>query len=363
MIGIAVLTFAQTAEAACERELKALEGTQGEAVAGAYGKLAACDAAKAQEAFPAAVKRSGDVESLTELAVVAIGAGNTGAVQGLLELLPQDQYTAREETARAIGSRCGSDPKIEAFVLGLHDALKDRAFVGWAGALRSCDTDAVTQELERLAAAPPARAFDDKYATVVELYARKRGAEALPVLKGAAAASAKGGPFPVVVDAMVKAVTPEGIGGEPTAEGKQALVAALSSLADAVNDQDALRRLANAMVSVKAPDAAGALMPKLYPDRVQSGGGFLYGVAATEACGDAAVVHWAVVQDAGSRWSIAEDVDAAAKGFKPRLKCEAEWTVQVTPEPVADSGDVEAWAEGLADDGAKLRAEKRIALK
>jgi hypothetical protein len=363
MFGIAILSLSQPAWAACERELKALEGAEGEGVAATYGTLAACDAAKAKEAFPAAVKRSGDVQSLAEVAVVAIDAGIAEPVHGLLELIPD--YAAREEAARLIGARCGDDPKVEAFVLGLHDAVKDRAFVGWAGALRRCETEGLTGRLEELAAAPPDRAFDDKYATVVELYARKKGAGALPVLQDAAAEAAGGGPFAVVVDAMIKAVTPEGIGGEPTAADREALVSALSSVAGSVSDADGLRRLASALVGVDAPDAAGALLPKLYPDRVQDDGVFLYGVAATEACDDAAVVHWAVVEDEGQRWSIADDVDGPARAFKGKLKCDAEWTVQVTPEPVAEEDEIEAWAEGIAEaaDGAKLKGQKKITLQ
>lgn len=362
MIGIAMLV-GQTAWAACEQELKALEGAQGEAVAGVYGKLAACDAGKAQEAFPNAVKRSGDVESVAEVTVVAIGAGITQPVHGMLELIPD--YAAREETARAIGRRCTEGP-VEGFVIGLHDALKDRAFVGWAGALRACEAEALTGRLEQLAGAPPDRAFDDKYATVVELYARKQDAAALPVLKQAAGKATGGGPFAVVIDAMIKAVTPEGIGGEPTAADRDALVAALTELSGTVTAPDDLRKLASAMVTVEASDAAGALLPKLYPDRVQDGGAFLYGVAATEACDGSAVVHWAVVEDRGRRWSVTEAVDGAARGFKPKLKkCDAEWTVAVSPEPVADDGDVAAWAEGIAEaaDGAKLKGEKKIVLQ
>ena len=361
MIGIAMLSLNQPAWAACERELKALEAAQGEAVVGAFTKLSTCDGGKAGEAFPAAVKRSGDVVALTNLAVAAIGVGQDAAVHGMLELVPD--YAAREETARAIGGKCVEDAKVEAFVVGLHDALKDRAFVGWAGALRACPSEALTAKLEDLAAAPPDRAFDDKYATVVELYARKRGAAALPVLKDAGIGATGGGPFVIVVDAMSKAVTPEGIGGEPAPADRDALVAALGELAGATTNADELRRLANAMVAVDAAQAAGALLPKLYPDRVQSDGSFLYGVVATETCEDASVVHWAVVEDHGKRWSVSEALDGPVQGFKHKLKCGAAWAVQVTPEPVASEDEIGNWAEGLVGEGGKLKAEKTIVLK
>ncbi|MEZ4240955.1 MAG: hypothetical protein R3F59_33315 [Myxococcota bacterium] len=365
MFAFAMLSMSQGAWAACDKDLKALDKAEGEAVVAVYGKLAACDAAKAGEAFPAAVKKSGDTQTLAKVAVTAIDAGITEPVHGLIELIPD--FPAREETARLIGSRCADDEKVVAFVSGLHDAVKDRAFVGWAGAVRTCEAPAVLEQLEQLAAAPPARGFDDKYATVVELYARKKGAEALPVLTEAAAqAAGNGGPFAVVVDAMGKAVTPEGSLSGASDADREKLVAALQSLGGQVQGDDALRRLATELVRLGADDAAGALLPKLYPSKVQSDGTFLYGVAATEACGEDAVVHWALVEDGGKRWTIDDDVAGPAKAFKGKLKkCPAEWTVQVTPEPVADADAVEAWAETVAQGAgdAKLKGEKKIVLQ
>jgi hypothetical protein len=359
---VLVGAWATAAHAACDKELKAVETAAGEAVPTAFGVLATCDGAKAAEALPTAVKRTGDVDSLAGLAVVAIDAGLYPAVHGLLELVPD--YSAREETARAIGAACAGDPKVVTFLAELHDAVKDRTFVGWSGALASCSADELTQRLERLTSEPPPRAFDDKYAAVVDLYAQRQRTAALPVLeKAATAAAPTGGPLALVVDAMVKCVTPEGIGAKPSDADRTALVAALQRVAGSASP-DGLHRLANAMVAVGAPDAAGALLPKLYPDRVQSNGSFLYGLASVERCDDASVVHWTVVEDPSKRWSIAQDVDGPARAFKGRLKCGAEvsWTIQLTPEPVKQSDEVEAWAESIAGD-AKLREEKRLVLR
>jgi hypothetical protein len=347
------------AEAACEKELKALGAAQGPAVAETFKTLTACNPASAGEAFAASAKRTGDVDSLASLARTAIDAGLATQVHGLLELVPD--YAAREETARLIGTWCAEDPAIETFLVGLHDALKDRAFVGWAGALRSCSSPALLQELERLAAAPPAKEFDDKYATVVDLYAAKRKAAALGVLEKAAIASGAQGPFSVVIDAMVKSVTPEGIGGEPAEADKTALVDALLRISDS-SEPDQVREVADALVGLGETEAAGDLLPKLYPDRVQEGGSFLYGLAAVEQCGESAVVHYAVVEDAGSRWDLASEVEDRVKSFKPKLKCDAPLTAQVSPEPVQDAEEVEGWAESLSP-GAKLKAYKTIVLE
>jgi hypothetical protein len=350
--------------AACESQQKALDNAKGDAVAAAYTALATCDANKARDSFPAAMKKTTDVAALGALAKAAIEAGLDAQVLAMLDEITE--YQAKEETARFIGGLCAESPKIQAFVVNLHDALKDRAFVGWAGAIRACQVDVLTEKLESLAAAPPPREFDDKYATVIDIYASKKRAAALPVLEKAAnAAAAGGGPFLVIIDAMVKAVTPEGIGGKPTDADRDALVAALERVQTKSDAQ--IQKIANALVAVGAPDAAGKLLPKLYPDRVQSDGSFLYGVVSVEKCGEAAVVHWAVVEDPAKRWSIAEHVDGPAKAFKAKLKCKdpTPYTVQLTPEPVKNSGEVEAWAEQVAStagEEAKLKAEKTVVL-
>lgn len=366
LVVLATVWTASTAASAatCDKVLKPLDAARGDAVAKAYGAVLACDKAVAAEALPAAVKHSEDVDSVAGVATVAIGGGLDDAMYGLLEMIPD--YGAREEVARAIGRKCTEDPKVDAFLVSLHDALKDRGFVGWAGALRACGSDAVLTKLEQATGEPPARSFDDKYATVVDLYASKRKAEALPALeKAAVAAAGNDGPFAVIIDAMVKAVTPEGIGGKPTDADKAALVAALGRLGGSV-PAEGVSKVANALVTVGAPDAAGKLLPKLYPDRVQPGGVFLYGVASVETCDEDAVVHWAVVEDPATRWSIQEDVEGATKAFKARLKCDApKWTLQLTPEPVKAAGDVETWAETVASAAgeAKLRAEKKVTLR
>lgn len=352
------------ARAACEAEGAALDAASGAAVAPAFNALARCNPGVAPERFAAAVKQTGDTESLAALAQGAIGLGLNDVVYGMLETIPD--YAARTDVARMLGSRCADDPKVLAFVSGAHAALKDRAFVGWSPALASCPADGLTAELQRLAAEVPQRAFDDKYAKVVDLYAERKKAEALPVLEEAAVAAAKGGPYPVVVDAMAKAVTPSGIGQKPSDADRDALVAALGRVADHATPEQ-VQKLADTLVAVGAADEAPSLLPRIYPDRVQSDGGFLYGVAAVETCEDEALVHFAVVEEPGKRWTIEQDVRGPAEAFKPRLKCKAsgQYTISVTPGPVASANAVAEWAQTVADGGkaqAKVKEEPPITL-
>jgi hypothetical protein len=317
MIGF--VWMSSPALAACDAQLKALDAARGEAVGPAFTAAATCDAAKAAEAFGAAIKHTEDVDSLALLAEAAIGAGMAAQVHGMLE--PLTDYSARDSVAETVGGHCATDPKVKAFVLGLFDATKGRTFASWGRALQACDAPEVTAALEKVVSAPPSTQFDEKYATAVDLYAGRAHAAGLPVLEKAAAASIPGGPYAVLVDAMAKSVTPEGIGAKPSDADRSALVAALGRLG-ANATPEVGQRLADTLVKIGAPDAAAGLLPKIYPGAVQPDGSFLYGVVAVEKCGDDAVVHWAVVEEPGKRWSIDAQVQERAKGFKARLKCE-----------------------------------------
>ncbi len=364
VVGLAWLLPAWSAAAACETEVNALRSAEGEHVAQAFAAVAACDPTVAGGQLGGAVKRTGDVDSLVSLAHAAIDAGLHTDVHGMLETIPD--YSAREETARAIGALCTTDPEVLDYVVGLHGSVRDRTFVSWSGALRTCEAPELTASLESLAAKPPSTAFDDKYATVVDLYATKTGVDAIPVLEKAAIASAKGGPFPVVVDALLKAATPAGIGMRPEGAAREALIGAFTRIAPAATPEQ-VTTLADKLAAMGAEAAAASLLVHIYPDRVQADGGFVYGVAAVERCEDEALVHWAVVREPGTRWAVEEDLKAPVESFEPRLKCKtpAPYTVVTTPSPVATTADVSAWAATHAASsggGAKLREEATVIL-
>jgi hypothetical protein len=212
-------------------------------------------------------------------------------------------------------------------------------------------------------ATPPKSTFDDKYSAVVDLYARRTKSAGLPMLEQATTAALDGGPVAILIEGMQKAVTPDGIGAKPTEADRDALVASLGRVGANANPTVA-NSIAQTMIKVGAESQAVALLPKIYPTKVQAGGGFLYGLAAIEQCDEAMVVHYATVSEPGKRWSVQADAAAQANAFKRKLKCGADLRVQVSAEPVASAEEVTAWAENLASatEGAKLKAEKPITL-
>jgi hypothetical protein len=346
--------------ATCPKELKALDASKGEAVASAFAAVTVCDLGAASGAFANAVKKTGDVDSLTSLTFAALDAGLTAPVVSMLDLIPD--YAAREELARNLGGNCMANPQRVSFVRSLAD-LKGRAFVAWTGAIGTCPAPEIDSALGNMLATPPKSTFDDKYSAVVDLYARRTKSAGLPMLEQATTAALDGGPVAILIEGMQKAVTPDGIGAKPTEADRDALVASLGRVGANANPTVA-NSIAQTMIKVGAESQAVALLPKIYPTKVQAGGGFLYGLAAIEQCDEAMVVHYATVSEPGKRWSVQADAAAQANAFKRKLKCGADLRVQVSAEPVASAEEVTAWAENLASatEGAKLKAEKPITL-
>ena len=56
--------------------------------------------------------------------------------------------------------------------------------------------------------------------------------------------------------------------------------------------------VADRLFNAGAEEAAAGLLPNIYPDKVQSDGSLLYGVASVENCDGQAYIHYAVVSAA-----------------------------------------------------------------
>ncbi|MBX2800143.1 MAG: hypothetical protein KTR31_20865, partial [Myxococcales bacterium] len=176
---LASLALPSLANAACERQIRSLQRASGDAVAKAYAAIAACSKEHGASQFAPALKRAPGAEGIAAVAVQAIRHDVVAPVHGMLEGI--GDYSTRERVTEHVGAAC-SDPAVLGFVRDLHDALKDRAFVSWSGAVQACPAPEVSADLEGWAAEPPALKFDNKYAKVAELYGRRTGVEGLPLL-------------------------------------------------------------------------------------------------------------------------------------------------------------------------------------
>lgn len=370
---VAVLALLGATEAAHAAACKGLADRVGtlalEELAPTYAALARCDANLAAEKFPEFMRRSSEAEALVALSVAAIDAGVGAPVRTMLERITD--YGARDEVAKGIGAACSDTPAVVAFLHDAYTSLGERQFTAWREAFAACSAPEHVAWLGEVAAAPADVPYDEKYDIVARSLVDHLGADALPALeKAAVKAGQSGGPFTAVLDRMGDAVRPATFGGEPSPEDRQKLEEALVRVAGVVPPEPA-RLVADRLYQSGADAAAAKLLPRAFPDRVQEGGAFLYGVASVENCGGQAVVHYAVASEPGTRWSVLDDLQAPARAFKPRLKCttEGDWPVVTTREPLVSAADVEAWSQKVVAEWAakgltvKARAEKPIALR
>ncbi len=336
----------------CDATVKKAETAKGNDLVAAYGSLIRCDKKLAEDHFIKFMAGAGDADTLVSLSLTAIDAEVWGPVWGMVGKI--SSYEARDEVADRVGASCGDHPKVVGFLQGGYFGLRDIDFKQWDDAFLSCETPELLTWLTQQVEAPPERQFDEKYNTLITVYAKRQGAAALPSLQKAAIKAAKAGPYDAILSQIDEAVAPD-LGEEMSAEDRAKLESTLVEVARQVGPEKA-RSVADRLASAGSEAAAARLLPSIYPDRVQAGGAFLYGGAAVELadCKGAktAVIHYAPVTEPGKRWVVYEDAQAPLRAAKPRLdKCKPEstdpWPVIVSPEPIKDGKALEGWAQSL----------------
>lgn len=358
--------------ASCDGLVAKAEKASGTEVAAAFSAVAACDKQVAEDNYTRFMARATDADSLVALSAAAIESNVWNPVW--LQLGKISDYEARDIVAEEVGASCTDSAKVVSFLQGAYFGLRDTDFARWKQAFAACESTELGQWLETQVAKPPSRQFDDKFDALMGFYVNRVGADALPTLTTAATAAAESGPFDAILIKMDESVAPA-LGQELSADDQARLEASLIEVARAVS-ADKARSVADRLANAGSQAAAAELLPAVYPDRVQSGGGFLYGAAAIELgeCDGekSAILHIAEVYEPGKRWIIQGDTETPMRTFKPKLKkCTAEgsdWAVAITAEPVASSKDISPWVEGLESSWAekgytvKVQNEKSVTL-
>jgi hypothetical protein len=370
----AAVTLSSTAHAAtCKSQLARAEKATGAAVVPAYTALMKCDADIGSQNFEKVMQNAGDAETLVGISMVAIEADQWNPVWGMIGKI--SDYSAQDRVAWLIGEQCANNEKVASFLQGAYFGLRDIEFARWDDALVSCEADSFDAWMIGKIEDPPDKLFDEKWNAVATAYVEKKGAEALPHFAvGAVKAAEIGGPYETILQHMEATVQPA-LGDEMPEADMSALADALSTVANGVTPEQA-RSVADRLANSGSEAAAAALLPTIYPDRVQSGGGFHYGAVAVELADckgtQSATLHVATVQDTGGRYMIQSAIDGPMRGMKPKLtKCTAAaeaWPVYVTEAPLAGKGDIEALVTSVADQWAakdyvvKRKDEKPVVL-
>ncbi len=356
----------------CDHLYSGLDSKTGEALTSGFAALAECDQKLAEDHYNEFLGRAEDVETLAGLSRAAITANIWTPVWQQLSKITS--YDARDEIARELGAACGDEPKIVSFLQGAYYGLRDIDFQQWDDAFIACPDAALEEWVAGQIQSPPDRLFDDKFNALLNIWVEKKGRDALDILAASAIKAAEAGPYDTILMQMDSAVAPD-LGEDMTDDDRAALEKALVSVAQGV-DPDKARSVADRLANSGAQAAAAKLLPRVYPDRQQSDGGFMYGAVSMEkgSCKGTKtiVLHHATISEPGKRWILLGEIDEAMRTFKPKLsKCDAEggdWPVATTPEPVASTKEIDAWVTGLekqwAEQGyeVKLQGEKDIAL-
>lgn len=369
MFILSVLLAAPAAAGSCDAQLASIDKLAPDAVAPAFAELIKCDRKLADSNFLRYLGRATDADAITALALVGIDGDVWNPVWGSLSKITS--YEARDEVALKVGEACTTHPKVVNFLQGGYAALRDVEFQQWDDAFESCSAESLWTWMDGQIQSPPTTSFDEKYDTLLGIYVAKKGPDSLDALAGAAIKASAGGPFEALLARMGEAVAPK-LGSQITPENQAKLEAAMVKVAQQV-PTDKARDVASQLANSGAEAAAAQLLPKIYPDRVQSNGSFLYGVATLETgeCDGKknVVIHYATLTEPGKRWSILADIEPLLRASKGKLKgctMESPWPVLHTPEPVKNDGDVEAWISTLKAEweknGAKVTLQKEKSL-
>ncbi len=370
---LAALAVSTAFAAPCDAHLAKIDSLSAEATPGAFAELARCDRKLAEANFNRYLERATDSDAVVALFLGAVESEVWNPAWGALSKITS--YDARDEIAQRVGEACAERPKVVSFLQGSYFGLRDIEFQQWDDAFRACADPGLAAFIEKQVQAPPTKMFDEKFNALLDIYVKARRVEALPALTtGAIKAATDNGPFEPMLMKMGEAVAPE-LGGQTAPEDQKKLEDALVSVARQV-PADKARGVANQLANSGADAAAALLLPTLFPDRVQAGGGFLYGAVAVEA-GDcdgkkSAVVHYANINESGKRWDIVPAVTAPLRGTKAKLaKCdgvEAPWPVLTSPEPLKTGAEADKWVESVQAEwekkgfAVKVQKEKAVSI-
>ena len=331
------LTFGSTAWAA--KPPACLKATQKELadasplqVPAAWESLRACDAAAAQAALPATLKRTVVGENSSEFAIAAINAGGEGAVLG-----------GRGDDLE-LGEACGAgDAKVGAFIVNTQAVVGDRFWTEpWYRALTTCRTPEAQKLLnDEVRNRSKERA---RYFSALEVYAKNLGVAAIPTLSDLVIGTADQEELVNLVSTFAYTTglgSVEGQNPEATAAAVAAIVQLSPTLPPKVLDQARIT-----LMSLGANAEADQLAGLRYASAKWADGSLHYGlvVVETATCKRGKVrevVHLGEISNPGTTWpeTVVAEAESISMGWTYGLaescKGTGSNTVFVTGGPVS----------------------------
>jgi len=367
MLLIATLLSSSAWAGGCDATLNRIGSLTSDTVVAGFNELVKCDKKLAEANFNRYLEKATNPDVLVNLSMAAIDAEVWNPLWTTIGKI--QSYEARDMITQRVGEACIEKPKIVNFLEGAYFGLRAIDFQQWDDAFNHCKDPALATWMEQQIQNTPKSTFDEKYDVLLALFVHERKAEALPFLTTAAIKAGKeGGPFNSLLAKMGECVAPE-LGGTMSPETQAKLEEALVTVAKQL-PADMARSVAEQLANSGSEKAAAALLPAIYPDRVQGGGNFLYAAASIEAgdCGGkkSAVIHYTTVTEPGKRWTLQADLEEPMRKFKAKLKgctTDGPWSIVYSPEPLKSSSEVDAWLQKIQQDWADAHKDYKLAVK
>ncbi len=350
---IAALLLSAPAHAGCDAEMTALNEATPVSTAGAWNKLAACDAGAAHRAAKDSLgKILADDQAYTAISTM-VGMGITDDVTTWIQA---QEAGHRSKAIASLGDNC-SEP-IEDYLLTLPDALgddfwKQRWYRGMSGCTGEDTIIWLGTQLD--AAASNAGVDDTRFTGLLGVYARNAGAEAIPKLVEVAGVVQTDERKGYVVSAFADAAH---VGSEKGMDGDAALkgTTAIIELAPTLGTRGVENARAT-LTSLGAQANADGMAQFRWPDRYD-GGTYGYAVAVREltTCKNgkkAGTLHWATFTEPGGHWPDQLEAILKAKletewelgSFAKKCKGTPTISYHVPTEPFAGGAEGDDWLD------------------
>lgn len=355
LTALAGLAVAAPAQAQCDS--RALQRDLAEAtpvsVPSAFLALVRCDEGAAKKAAPKAITRALPGPDAGEAAAEALRIGAADAVQSWIGSIPAAQ---RAQTLDGIAARCAAAPAVADFFVAAASREGERFWKdGWYRGLGDCRTEGIQALLSEAVSGDGARsAFaSDRalYFSVLEVYARNLGADAVPRLEQLVGELGDEGEKRLVVSAFADAANvgdPAGTNPEAAKVAVEAIERLGPNLPGTVVDQ-----ARNTLLALGAEDLANRFVQHRWPERLTDGR-YTYAATVQElvTCKNGkqqAFLHHGLVEEPAARWpnDLQGSLEAVLGKWKTNTakKCKgtAELAYAMSPEPLADDAAAKAW--------------------
>lgn len=324
------------------------------AVPRAFHALYECDAAAAAPLAPAALARALPSDDANQLVLDALALGLQDEVQVWIRALRSDE---RSGTIKALGDACVEHEAVAVFLVSSAAAIgEDFWSQRWYRSLGECRRPQV-QDLLKAEVQEPS-GDRNRFLSVLEVFARNLGAEAIPYLKTLLILNEREEEASYIVNAFADAANVGSMDGMNT-ETAALAVAALFEMAPEM-PEPALKQAATTLVTLGAGDRAGELAGAHFRDRIWEDGQLHYGLVVVETAtckkGKVQVVlHYSELIESGRAWLADLDFDAAVAGWSYTLQADCKGTasetvVRVSAQPLLDAADIGGYQRAIKSE-------------